>query len=321
MYGITSCALGENAVYTAPYYTPRELESPIRQALGKLLIHTLAEQAGVDHTGAAVARWYEHQCAHGYCERSDKSWRLFFKGRVLSEDLQVELTARFPLLREVLSNILWPTLCNDARGEASWGALSNEIGEELRLDLATSKGISWLSRCVSLNYLSILFLIIRTKSIWYAASRVRASLLFTKYMQVLCVTSPLSYISEELYQIVDELIRRQDLYELRNHSDWPHSSEYFQAGVDKYRQLIGELTSCGWFDDNGRDLLIFMAMLINHPRDFKQLPELLQCRKPDWIAARIRRQVCALAEWQKEIQSLRWKLESFRGEDISVSVV
>ncbi|MDH4565474.1 hypothetical protein E8E95_02120 [Pseudomonas sp. BN414] len=308
-------------MYTAPYYTPRELDPPIRQTLGKLLVHTLAEQAGVDHSGAALARWYEHQCGQGYCEPSEKNWRLFFKGRVLSEHLQAELTVRYPLLREVLSNILWPTLCANARGGESWGALSSELGEELQLDLATSKGIDWLSRCVSLNYLSILFLIIRTKSARYTASRVRASLLFTKYLQVLCVTSPLSYIAGELYQIVDSLIWRQDLYELKNHSDWPHSFEYFHAGVNEYRELIGELTGRGWFDDKGRDLSIFMAMLINHPHDFKELPDLLLHKKPDWIAARIRRHVCALEAWQKEIKSLRWRLEHFRVVESSILVV
>ncbi|WP_155945746.1 hypothetical protein [Metapseudomonas resinovorans] len=256
-----------------------------------------------------MARWYEGRKNQQVHEQDDQKWRDCLNGKVLSSDVLKVVTSDFPILREELESTLWPALCRQPRPEESWGGLCLELGKELNLDLEKVKSIDQLSDCISLKYLPVLFLLVRTQSDWYAIGRSVAGNLLPKFLQVLCAVSPLSHVSAELYDLIDDLRWCRYIHSISFCGEWPLEAEGFQYGVEKYRKLIADLIDSGWFNDWGLDLSVFLAMLIKKPDDFAGLPKLLLGRKPGWIAARIYRHVEGVEAWQNEVNSARWRLK------------
>lgn len=269
----------------------------VRQIRAMAFAHHLADQIGCAHTGYALARWYEQAHGQPVGTQRDRRWRSYFLGKYLpSSALLNELLGQFPVLRQVLSNLLWRALIDDSKGRVDWDQFARQscAASGLAGTLLKGRFKSWLES-PSADHLGLLLLLARTQAEEFRAARIAIEFGFGHYFLVCCLDPSLAHVGSRLFFRLSRLFGA-------GASSRSCSVQWFTAYAAFDEALAVLCDVAAWADDHGwaaegsQASRTFAALLLKDVR--RRSPQLLPLLNqsppptcPNWLKARIYRRL------------------------------
>lgn len=182
--------------------THREYRQRLRKLRGMLFAHTLADIAGVPHSGPALSRWWFDTFGDLEDRKANRKWGAYFRGALPNKRLRQKLLIRFPQLELTLSDPLWAAL--QLESNLNWDREINSIEVN---GVCISCSVDLTRRLVDNpqpSKLGFVIMLLRTRSLRFYVMRRNASLNFRIILGVACMQPPLCYVQRELYMLLEE---------------------------------------------------------------------------------------------------------------------
>lgn len=239
---------------------------PVRQLRAIFFGQTLAEAAGFDATGPAIARWGDTWWARRTRRTTPDSfnhkWADYLTGRLPRNPLRAALIEDFPTLQTVLDDPLWPLLQRLVHPLEDTGCWATQ----LRLNRRPLRyfNVSRLQRLCGVpdwRRLAGLLSLLGSERSADQLSRTWLCRVFTPYLLCACLDLPGQTDPRHIYGVLEEANLQGKFGLLR---DWPSSPADLQHKVGCLKRIRQRLQARGWILGWGpRERLLFWHLLWN----------------------------------------------------------
>ncbi len=243
----------------------RSLDRGARVLRGMFFAHMLADLACSKHNGTYLARCFERLCNQLPGTQRDQQWREFFVGRFPKGGLLNQILDLFEELREVPKNLLWLSLVIYPSNKINWDVLANSAA----VNLFTSPGFRGelpAFFCPDWKRLGALLILLRTRSTRFSLHRRWAAKSILPYLQIACISPPLSYIGLVLFRRILEIYGTGQFGQLYL-SHWPENEREFRHNVRLYRLIAGRAVQRGWVSELMPGGRLLLMILLTQPRE------------------------------------------------------
>ena len=243
----------------------RSLDPGARALRGRFFAHMLADLACCEHKGTPLARWFEQLCNELPGTQRDQQWREFLLGRFPRGPLRDALLDHFEELGEVPGNLLWLSLVVDPDGKIDWDTLA--CSEPVNLFTSPGRRGELLAfSCPDWKRLGALLILLRTRSTRFSLHRRWAAKSILPYLQIACISPPLSYIGLVLFRRILEIYGTGQFGQLYL-SHWPANEREFRHNVRLYRLIAGRAVQRGWVSELMPGGRLLLMILLTQPRE------------------------------------------------------
>lgn len=244
-------------------HSPKKVSTLITETRREVFIHAVAEAAGCECRGYALAAFQARgdptigagePVPWGFI----KAWNARVAGAEMQDVTRAWLYERAPHLRDVYDDVLWTALSLDLSGKDIHACV-----ERLRLNGAPLPGFpdkSFDALCGGAHWqhLGYLLMILRSRSYKFLFARLKVQQQFSSYFVQSCLCSPLSRVANLIYQVLDELWRKDPQCKPLS---WPVSEADFNRYLTFYQRLSATLIDQGWVSEWGEHCLMWLAYL------------------------------------------------------------